>query len=606
MSRAAKAGEQLNGVSSREGTALVAFREAPLPRNWWKWAGTVIGPASLAGEVRQRGQQFLDIEELGEFENVEEALALLRQLSLLTLPDGRRISELVTYRGHELWWIHYDALFLRFCLPFTKYRRLLVELSKYSRVYLHAPVYPELFEYFLQAHGCQSVCLAERPFRTILRRFFDVGLSDLLRVALSISFLVMLWFRQARVMVFTSDLLDAPDDFDFRLRRVYEELRERKLGFVEFIRSLHPPRITLRHVWVRRRPVVYSSAIIAFLYGAASRVSSRDRVVGLVLDCLADRSPEERFWGRVSVHFLAQARGARWAIAALVTILRGLGIRVAVIVSASVRTLHELIACKISGIGTVGIQYGATVSSYSVGQFIHEYSGATPMGPDVYGVWSRGWQEYYRKHSRAYHPHQVRVAGHLRPAAKDLLQNVTTRADTDPIRVLFVAEPLVEPREAFPYLQALCGQPDFRVFVKTRPMIEDPFECWLRLHVPEVLREVDILRGDMHEAIAKCDVIVGSYSTGVLEGLLQLKPIVFFNTVKWGDHFGIRGLTERRCLFAENPEGVVDCVRECIRIPHRILVDLRDHFFGDPTRDGGRWVVDQVDHYLRYGSFLDR
>ena len=59
----------------------------------------------------------------------------------------------------------------------------------------------------------------------------------------------------------------------------------------------------------------------------------------------------------------------------------------------------------------------------------------------------------------------------------------------------------------------------------------------------------------MEEAISQCDVAVGSYSTAVLEALLQLKPCVFFWTNKWQDNFEIG-------FFAKTPQELVEYIKK--------------------------------------------
>src|SRR3989344_4280491 len=123
-----------------------------------------------------------------------------------------------------------------------------------------------------------------------------------------------------------------------------------------------------------------------------------------------------------------------------------------------------------------------------------------------------------------------------------------------PIKVLFVAGQLTAPTEAIPYLQTLVEAKGLSVHITFRPYRDD-FEKWLREHYSETLEKIGeekILRGDIHDAIAQCDVIVGAYSTAVLEGLLQFRVPVFFRTKKWGDYYSLKEYDEEHSFFAEN------------------------------------------------------
>jgi hypothetical protein len=105
----------------------------------------------------------------------------------------------------------------------------------------------------------------------------------------------------------------------------------------------------------------------------------------------------------------------------------------------------------------------------------------------------------------------------------------------------------------------------------------------------------------MHEAFAQSDVVVGSHSTGVIEALMSLKPPIFFSTAKWGDYFEVKQFNSIYHIFANTPEELVNYARESKNISKNSLRDLQNMYFGDPYRNGGKWVVDQLESALRSG-----
>lgn len=136
--------------------------------------------------------------------------------------------------------------------------------------------------------------------------------------------------------------------------------------------------------------------------------------------------------------------------------------------------------------------------------------------------------------------------------------------------------------------------------IKFRPH-RDSFEEWLKTNRPDILNTFNknrILKGSMHEAIELCDVVVGSQSTGVMEATLQLKPFVFFNTNKWGDYFDLRSLDSRYHFFAEKPEELIRYIRDSGKIPDEVLKGFCIRFFGDPHKNGSKWVVEQLEKTL--------
>ena len=527
-----------------------------------------------------------DVEALIDPGSVQEACRLIDNLSLLTLVDGSRLSKFIKYRGYELWWIHHNDIYNKFCLSYTQYRRLLSYLKDFKEIYFYQAPHPGLFRYFLNAYGCQCI-IGDRPFQ------ITVGI--LIQAILSLPFLLWLKISRPRLMVWTSDQFDSPRDYDFRMRYIYEELRKREIPFVEFIRSQENLSTVLKHAWQRKRPVFYSAAIISLLHYLSRffKEKKTDDLINAYPSLKAD--PDGYFWFLVATHYFRYLRGTIWSIKVMEFVLRWIGIRSAIIPGASSRTFHEILACKLNGIKTVNIQHGLTPRSCNPHCFMNNFDGELVLTPDFYGLWSDWWRNYFLANSRAYRPDQLFVSGHMRPLELAPSEGARYRAPSEgkPIKVLFVFEQLADPLEVIPHFLALLEVKGFDLYIKLRPY-RDGFEEWLKENRPEILGKVKILRGNMHEAIAQCDVTVGSYSTGVLEALLQLKPFVFFRTGKWGDYFELKSSDYRYHFFAENPNELIDYIRKSREIPREVLMELREKYFGDPYKNGSKWVVDQV------------
>ena len=160
---------------------------------------------------------------------------------------------------------------------------------------------------------------------------------------------------------------------------------------------------------------------------------------------------------------------------------------------------------------------------------------------------------------------------------------------------------MTAPTEAIPYLQTLVEAKGLSVHITFRPYRDD-FEKWLREHYSETLEKIGeekILRGDIHDAIAQCDVIVGAYSTAVLEGLLQFRVPVFFRTKKWGDYYSLKEYDEEHSFFAENPAELIAKIKNARTVSKEDLKKLQERYFGDPYKNGSKWVVDQLEQALR-------
>lgn len=567
-------------------TALTLFVPAlpDKPPSWWRQFDTLVAPATLASEAAERGLAFEAIENFTDTQSIKDAAAFLGRLARATLSDGTRVSKTVVYEGYELWWMHYDELFYRQCLPYTQYRRLLARLAEFSNVSIYKPPAPALFYAYLRAYGCRCVVLGAR------RAIPPIGVW--LQVALSLLSWPLLILKRPGILLYTGDYFDPPRDHSFRMKPLYEELRARKLRFVEFIRSLEPARTVLQHAMRRRRPVIYSHALKAIVSWTASLFGERTFDMRV-------RDPETSFLLALSTMHVRNARGSIWSIKVLNWLIRSVGIRAALIPAASSRTYHEVFACKTAGIPTVGVLHGAASKFYNVYDFMPEYDGAKHLPLDRYGLWSEGWREYYLKHGAIYAAEHLRVSGPMRPLARPLVSEPTKRLVDAPIKALLVPGELSDPEEIMPYLRRLMDAPGISLYLTFRPY-RDAFEAWIRVREPELLDRLGterILFGNIHDAIAQCDVAVGCYSTGALEALLQLKPIVFFKTRKWGDYFDLRTYA-RGAFFAKDPAELVERVRASEHLPRESVKALQERFFGDPHRNGSAWAIDEIESYI--------
>jgi len=575
----------------KNSSVLVIFTK-DLPKKgikWWRQFDIVVAPKQLEITIQQRNLSFVDIESLIDPGNVQEASELARKLSLLTVLDGRRLSKIVNYKGYELWWIHYDDIYYKFCLPFTQYHALLAYLKSFEAVYLYKPPVAGLFTYFLEAYQCNYELFDDSR---------SLSLGFLLQVSLSLPFLLWLIIRRPGLMIWTSDQFDPPRDHDFRLRFIYEELRRKKIYFVEFIRSMEQTPTVLQHALLRRRATVYSFAIVNLIHYIAGWFGPMP-IAGLSdTNPVAKTNPEGVFWFLVATHFLRDIRGDLWSIWTMQLVLRCVGVRVAIIDSATGRSFHEMMACKLLNIPVIGILHGVPSKFYPVYDFMPEFDGEKQLSVDKYGLWSEWWKEYYLKNSRAYKPEQLYISGPMRPLEHADIPALSAAGHS--LKVLFLSEQLAAPTEILPYLEVLMEAKDISLHFKFRPY-RDGFEEWLKANRPDILERMDIakvMRGTIGEAIARCDVIVGSHTGGVLEALLYLRPMVFFHTKKWGDYFELESFNLGHSFIAKNPQELLVLIRKSRSIPRKILEELQRRFFGDPYMNGSKWVVEQVEEFL--------
>ncbi|MBT4207190.1 hypothetical protein HOE22_02470 [Candidatus Woesearchaeota archaeon] len=578
-------------------SVLVIFSEDLSEKNKIKWGqfNTLVAPERFEVIAKKYDLVFKNINEFVDTGSIYEASTFAEELSLQILPDGSRISKVFMYKGYELWWMHYNSLFLYFCLPYTQYKKLLEYIRNFHSVYLYQPPYKSLFSCYLQAYECEFNLIRKKGVRSPAILPFGVFLQIILTL-ISIPFLMI---NKCHLMIFIGDKFDKSKDYDFRMKFIYEELRRRGLPFIEFIRSLEPWRNVLQHVFVRRRPVVYSEGV-AFVGRFISIVTGGHRKGKQKFGThtfVSQTDPDVRFKLLVATQYLISGYDDVWAIRIMKLILRMIGVRAVYITAVLERNFHAFLGCKLLNIPVIGIQHGAAPKDYFVSDFMCKFDGEKQLSVDKYGLWSEWWKEYYIKNSKAYSKDQLFVSGPMRPQKhRDVLIARRLQKKNSSIKVLFVPGQISAPKEVMPYLLALMETEGVSVYLTFRPY-RDAFEKKLRESNPGIIEKFGkekILRGSIQDAISECDIVVGSNSTAVLEALLQLKPLVFFDTKKWGDYFEMKSFESSYKFFAENPAELVKYIKENVDMSEDVLKKLQEKFFGDPYKNGSEWVVDQL------------
>lgn len=585
------------GATLSDGNVLVAFgSNFNIKKLDIKRFDTVVADSAHRNVIEKSGCTFVDIGTLVGPGSIEEANIFLDEISSTTFPNGQKISKSFMFEGYELWWVHYNDFFHYFSLPFTQYKKLLEFLRNFENVSFHNPPFKNLFWHYLHAYECRVSILGEPWFRKIP----TVPLGILAQTVITIFSVLVLTVTRPKVMVSTGDGLEPSRDYDFRMKFIYEELRHKKLSFVEFIRSLESWKTVVEHAIIRRRPVVYSEAV-AFIGKLLSVASWKRYDISQESgkkDYLRSMGPEDKFRLLVATHYLVGVYGDIWAVRIMRRILHLIGVRAAFLSAVTERNFSIFLGCKMDNIPSVGISHGVAFRSATPYDFMNGYSGEKMLSVDVYGVWSEWWKEYYRKYSYVYKSEQLYVSGPMRPL--ELLKEPAEKiSDNERVRILFVSEQVAVPGEIMPYLRELLVMPNIELTIKFRPS-RDGFEDWLTKNEPLILKnpQLQIMRGSMQDAIQNVDVVIGSYSTGVLEALLLLKIPIFLRTKKWGDYFSLTEDDETRCLFAENPQELKERIKNAHTLSKKLLIELREQYFGNPHNNGSKWVVEKLEETL--------
>ena len=342
-------------TSQLKGTALVVFgKDFPAGRILRRKFNTIVADEKFKKDIEALGSTFVDLSALIDPGSVFEASAFLEKLSHLSIPGGSRLPKSFMYEGYELWWIHYNSLFNYFSFPYTQHKRLLEYLREYKSVSIFNSPYTNLLKSYLEAYGCAVDAIAGPVSMKVLP--FGV-LVQVIFTAFSLPILIL---ERRKAILFTGDKFEKDKDYDFRLKFIYKELREKNIKFVEFIRSLEPWKTVIEHAIKRRRPVIYSEAVtfagrfLGFISGGRRRARDKFGIHVIAFE----EDPEVRFQFAVATQYLLGVYDDIWAIRIMKWILPAIGIRAALFIVASERNAHTVLGAKLNGIPTVGVLHG--------------------------------------------------------------------------------------------------------------------------------------------------------------------------------------------------------------------------------------------------------
>ena len=552
-----------------------------------------------------RGVEWLDIDAHREIANVQEAYTVTEKIYAGRFADGSSVSQEITYGGHELLWYFQQLAYIQHVMPFLEWRRLLYLFQGYDAVYAHGTsgMLAELFRMYCLAFDTRFGALHSLGSRSktwvlpVYRR--AVWFVPLLVSLLSWPVLMV---RRPKILLWQGSDYITSNDYDFRLEHIYKELRTRDIHFVEFIRAIQPPRTLIKNIWIRRRAVVYHNMIVQLVpfIPAIRYLLAKRRVWRKLPDLVDQESGTTRFFLLLAIKQFHSCFSLQTSAQLLRIVVRSIGIKAFVSTEAVSRNAEVLLACKLAGVPTIGIQSANAVRYFVIDDYLPGFQG-TQLSPafDEFGLWSPYWRDYVIKHSHIYRGENTFVSGPLRPLQldHDRLDGRLGDGTGEPhTRVLLISEPLTDPGEIVPFVEEISRSESMSISIKCRPERNDNIVPATR-HLPNVA----LFTGTLTEAYGTCDVVLGSHSTAILEAAIALKPIVLLSTRKWGDYYDNK--VDKIGEFVGQPRDLTAAINSAVRTPLLELRRRRDRLWGDSQLNGAATVVDRLERILTDDGF---
>jgi len=374
------------------------------------------------------------------------------------------------------------------------------------------------------------------------------------------------------VAIWSGDYVDSATKSDFRVGDLNEELYKNQIEIIELIRMTNQGLLYLiKNGIKRKRPVIYYESLCYFFNRLNPKVEIRstNTNVDVAYQIL-----------NYDLNIIYQS------IPTMCWLFKFLRVTELISWEYSERQAALVHAAKSLGIYTIGFMHGAGMKAYMAHEFISECSIKGSIGPDIYGVWSEWWKEYYLRNSKIYG--KVEVSGTLRKKNS----RITIQNSKNIRSILVISEPLAEVNEIIPYIDKLLNN-GYRLSIKIRPTNHDIFYKKLMEIRPD-LKKIDVLEGNIFEAIKLNDMVIGSHSTAVIDASSLNVPFCLLNTSKWGDYFEIYE-EFNGVLFANNEYELVQKIEQWKDLDVAAICNkINKRFYGDDQKNGCKWVANQV------------
>jgi hypothetical protein len=492
-------------------------------------------------------------------------------------------NRLINYPGSTQW-AFYDRFFHEVAIPYSKYKDHLERCLNAEKI--ESEELPEdlrkLITHFCDFHSIKLTVNKRSPL-------FNFGPKQLVEIILKAflcvhSLLIIAFLGLTRtkdlVAIWTGDYLTEKRSLDPRLGNLEEKLNQKKIAFIPFVRTVGvSPKQVFKNFLQRKGFAIYYhelNSIFLLFYSFESKQNKHDNFFESIFYSL----------------YIVESKALKIQITFWNKIFKAIKVRSLIAWFLSSRTAALIWAAKKSDIRSIGFMHGMSVLSFMGHEFMPEYKGE-PIGPDYFGTWSNWWNEYFKKYSNIYIKDNIEVCGPLKKSRLELnIKSRSKKNNSTNLKVYIISEKHLPVDQIFPYLSELKKTELYEMTLKIRPFGEDHFFKKLQLHPFYKDLNLKISNKQTPECFEEADVIIGTHSTAVLEGLILNRPILFLNTKKWGDYFNFQSTYQGECPFwVASPSDLQKKIQMVINSD----IDwksLYSKFFGNSN--GAEWIINKI------------
>jgi len=518
------------------------------------------------------------IEDYIGFGNVTEARVLTDNI----FTCNKEFIKKYDYDGYKVTWAWYDQIY-HLCLSYTEIHSLLFKLEPLEYDTILIKDISSLYKSVLVHYFFDKNIKIDEPLaiKSVVKQYI---INTILLTFTGISVVYFFLRRKKYVAIRIEDILFKETKSDFRFNNLYETMQSNNIDYIEFIRSRSLKDFIINTLKRKRFSIYYDS--IYYFVGLFTKNKVYEKKITNFHESVLYQTSHNSLILINTIKFIEK-------------IYKLCQVKKIITISFSYRSASLSIAAKSLNIKIIGMMHGLSRKDYVGTEFIEPYAENKYIGPDIFGVWSNHFVQYYKKYCKIVPLENIVHSGLLRPFRGDVFSNSISfsQIDEKKIRVLIISEPLVSAKEILPYIKELIKCNKFQVSIKVRPMIKDSFYEELKDIFPDI-KALPKYDGKILDDGLNFDLFVGSHSTAVIEASLINKISILIRTEKWGDHFDINQIEDN--LLCEDVKDIVGKIEYRVKNENRLqtIFKIKEKFFGS-NKDGTQWIIEQLTDYSK-------
>jgi hypothetical protein len=392
--------------------------------------------------------------------------------------------------------------------------------------------------------------------------------------------------KKKRILLYSIDKVSGEFQNDFRLDSLYGALHEAHVSYVELLHTV-PGSSMLRHLWVRRRLVMYLEAFDWITLPFVLRIK---RQIKPMLPSHIDELSQQEVQ---LFSFLIEKYVSMTVMSKLrCKIFRGLfkwnGFKALYAID-DVRHYGEIMyALKTLHVPSVGIQHGH-FTKYHVGWLKIAKNFSTGK-PDTLVVWSGYWKAELLRLDPLFASDDIVIGG-----APSLNSPVAVE-DDDVVTVLVPFETDADTLMVGECIRVLLSDPRFRVIFKVRSdmSVENQLKKYSLQEHPRLSVRTKII-----EDIQSVDVVLGTYSTFLYEMIMLLRPVVLLETrLDYGE-----GMIKNDLAVSTAPSLLIETILEVSGTPKDVLLQRRKRLVDDEKLSLKAFLKQSIQSIMGYSTY---